>query len=232
MDRAFIENNQIVERYLTGKLPYKGAQDFEQYCRQHPEILEELKFGERVNAGLRLLEASGRPAGWEEPKLPWWRRWETTAATGVVCLGLAIWLGVLAGKYTDRKQDIAALEQRLQEGPLRAPGDAQTLRLTPDRAGPGGPALATLRIEDPTSLIELRIDVSYAKQNAFRMTFDKKDGTRVGTVYNLLRDSNGELRMAVNSSALRAGDYKVSIVGIPFRGNPVPVGWMTIKVVQ
>ena len=29
MDREFIEKNQIVERYLTGKLPPRGVTDFE-----------------------------------------------------------------------------------------------------------------------------------------------------------------------------------------------------------
>ena len=38
MDRQFIAENQIVERYLTGRLPPKGMMDFEQYCRRHPEL--------------------------------------------------------------------------------------------------------------------------------------------------------------------------------------------------
>jgi len=36
MDRDFIARNQIVERYLSGKLPIKGATDFERFCREEP----------------------------------------------------------------------------------------------------------------------------------------------------------------------------------------------------
>lgn len=230
MDRSFIENNQIVERYLAGKLPFKGAQDFEQYCREHPEVLEELKFGEHVNAGLRLLEASGRPLDWQEPKPVWWRRWETLAAVAAACLGLAVWLFVLSGKYTERGKQIAVLQQSLREGPIQAPTDAQTLRVMPGRSGPGSAAVVNVRLKNPPDLLELRIDLSYARQTIFRVTLDKKDDTRIGTIHNLMRDSNGEVRLAMNTSALRAGEYKVSILGVSLRGNPVPVGWMTIVV--
>src|SRR5580765_7008234 len=61
MDRDFIARNQVVERYLSGRLPLKGATEFEQFVHRHPEILDEIGLPERVNAGLRLLEASGKP---------------------------------------------------------------------------------------------------------------------------------------------------------------------------
>ena len=37
MDRDFIARNQIVERYLSGRLPIKGATDFERFCKENPE---------------------------------------------------------------------------------------------------------------------------------------------------------------------------------------------------
>src|SRR5207302_990491 len=70
MDRDFIARNQIVERYLSGRLPLKGATDFERFCREHPELLDEIGLPERVNAGLRLLEASGKPEPWQESARP------------------------------------------------------------------------------------------------------------------------------------------------------------------
>ena len=59
MDRDFIARNQVVERYLSGRLPLKGATEFERFCRENPDVLDELGLAERVNAGLRLLDASG-----------------------------------------------------------------------------------------------------------------------------------------------------------------------------
>jgi hypothetical protein len=47
MDRDFIARNQVVERYLSGRLPIKGATDFERFCRDNPELLDELGIPER-----------------------------------------------------------------------------------------------------------------------------------------------------------------------------------------
>src|SRR5450631_154892 len=49
-DRKFIEDHQLVERYLEGKLPFKGAQDLEKWCRANPEYLNELKLSDRAHA--------------------------------------------------------------------------------------------------------------------------------------------------------------------------------------
>ena len=42
MDREFIIKNQIVERYLAGRLPPKGVTDFERLIRSRPQLIDEL----------------------------------------------------------------------------------------------------------------------------------------------------------------------------------------------
>src|SRR5262245_33865531 len=72
MDRDFIIKNQIVERYLAGRLPPKGVTDFEKLIRSRPALIEELGLAEKVNAGLRLLDAAGVAEPWaEKPKKFW-----------------------------------------------------------------------------------------------------------------------------------------------------------------
>ena len=66
-DRKFIEDHKLVERYLENKLPFKGARDLENWCRAHPEYLNELKLFERAQTSLKLLEASGQPLDLREP---------------------------------------------------------------------------------------------------------------------------------------------------------------------
>ena len=74
MDREFIERNQIVERYLAGRLPPRGALEFERFCAQHPDLLDSIGLPARVHAGLRLLEAGGKPEPWAEKKRPVWEK--------------------------------------------------------------------------------------------------------------------------------------------------------------
>jgi len=47
---------------------------------------------------------------------------------------------------------------------------------------------------------------------------------------NLLKDSNGELRVTLNSTGLAAGTYNVRIEALPPRGIPIPIGWLILDV--
>ena len=237
MDRAFIEKHQIIERYLAGKLPFQAVQEFERFCRDNPELLDELEFPERLNAGLRLLEASGRqpaPLGPEEPEratVQWWRRIEVTAGLAALSAVALICLWVLGIKYAERGDQIQVLEQRVEHGALQAPTRRRTINLTPSRV-PTSRVGLTLQLRETSELIELLINVSSTRHNTYRVTLEKKDVARVGTVHNLLRDSNGNLRFIFNGSALRPGEYKVTIEGLAARGASVPVGWLNIRVAQ
>src|ERR1700691_5833508 len=89
MDREFILRNQIVERYIGGQLPLKGAQDFERFCREHPQLLDEIALTDRINAALRLLDAGGRATPWERHSKPWWQQLPALIGTAVLALILA-----------------------------------------------------------------------------------------------------------------------------------------------
>src|SRR6266404_2210489 len=73
-DAKFIEDHKLIDRYLEGKLPAKGARDLENWCRANPAYLEALNLSQRTQASLQLLEACGAPLDLTEPKPPWWKR--------------------------------------------------------------------------------------------------------------------------------------------------------------
>ncbi len=232
MNPEFIEKNQIVERYLAGKLPFQGRQDFERYCRENPDVLEKIQLADRLHAGMRLLEASGRAPGWQEAKPVWWQRREILFAfLGLgICLLIGLW--ILGAYYADRGKQIAVLQAKLEAGPLHPPTKTRSIRIQPDRNGPSARPSLSLQVKEFPDLIELRVDLSYTRLNAFRFTIDKRNQARAGSIYNVLRDSNGDARFAFNTSALTPGDYAVVIEGVPARGNRVPVGWFTVRVVE
>src|SRR6187551_893385 len=110
MDREFIIKNQIVERYLAGRLPPKGVTDFERLIRSRPELIEELGLPDRVNAGLRLLDAAGIAEPWaEKPKKYWEKPAFTFAAAGVAAAALIATL-VLALQVSSRNDAITRLK--------------------------------------------------------------------------------------------------------------------------
>ena len=80
-------------------------------------------------------------------------------------------------------------------------------------------------------LMDVHIDMNYTnKLTQFRMFVDKKDQGRALILNNLFKDSNGELRMTLNSTGLAVGTYNVRIEGLPFRGSPIPLGWLLLEV--
>ena len=228
MDPKFIEDNQIIEKYLAGRLPLRGQLDFERFCLEHPELIDELKLAERLHRGMRLLEAGGR-ADVLEPKEKPWQQAKYLVGAGVFVLALIIGLIVLGSKYAGERATVAGLERQLVMGPLKAPSELRTVLVKPDRVPTDRAHLSVYGGEHP-QLIEMKVDVSHALQNAFRVTIDKKDQARVGVIDRVLRDSNGQLKFTFNTSGVSPGLYRFRIEGITMRGDIIPTAWLNVQV--
>lgn len=229
MDRDFIARNQIVERYLSGRLPLKGATDFERFCRDNPEVLDELGLPERVNAGLRLLEASGKPEPWQEVKPPFWQKpqFSISLAAAVLVLGVSLWW--VANDSAAKSLRITKLQSQVVERPLDPATSTREIRLLPSREGSSNTP-AIMIGGGSAQLADLKIDESRSPHKVFRVTIDRIDQGRVAVISELGKDSNGHLRLALNSSALGPGSYQFTIEGLNWRGDPEPDSWITIGI--
>jgi hypothetical protein len=231
MDRDFVARNQVVERYLSGRLPLKGATDFERFCHQHPELLDEIGLPERVNAGLRLLEASGKPEPWQEAARPLWQKPQAILGLGAAALVLAGALAIVAAGSAAKSQRITALQKQALERPLDPATSTREIRLLPSRSGASNTPAINIGGGN-VQLADFKIDESRSPYHLFRVTIDRIDQGRVGVITNLTKDSNGHLRIALNSSALGPGNYQLTIEGLSWRGEPEPDSWITIGIVR
>jgi hypothetical protein len=229
MDRDFIARNQIVERYLSGKLPLKGATDFEKFCSENPELLDELGLPARVNAGLRLLEAAGKPEPWQEPPKRFWEKPYLAIGLGIATLCLAIALTIVASGNSDKARHITKLERQVADQPLSPATSTRTVRLLPSfKGGSNSPAVVLGGAN--AQLADLKIDVSRSAFRNFRITIDRIDQGRVAILHNLAKDSNGHLNIALNTSALGPGNYQLTIEGISWKGEVEPDAWITVGI--
>jgi hypothetical protein len=80
------------------------------------------------------------------------------------------------------------------------------------------------------NLAELRIGVGYVPATLFRVTIKREDGTYFARLDNQLKDSNGDLRIAVNSSAFAAANYDVELESVNLRGDTELVGRLRLRV--
>jgi len=229
MDRDFIARNRIVELYLSGRLPARGATVFEQYCRQNPQILDEIGLPERVHAGLRLLEASGKPEPWQEKPKGFWERPYVPLVLAALVLVLGGAALALNRQLSVQTHQVSVLHQLVVDQPLDAAATTSSVDIQPTHAGPAA-AIATVIGGATAQLVNLKIDMTHSDFRAFRVTIDRKDQGRVAVLNNLIKDSNGELGFALNSSALGAGLYQLTIEGLDWRGDPQPDSWAAITI--
>ncbi len=131
MDREFIARNHIVELYLSGRLPIRGATVFERFCRENPQILDEIGLPERVHTGLRLLEASGKPEPWQEKPKQFWERPYIPAALSALVLLLGIALLILNRQLSEQTHKVTALHQLVTDQPLDAATGTVSIDLQP-----------------------------------------------------------------------------------------------------
>jgi hypothetical protein len=231
MDRDFIARNQVVERYLSGKLPIKAATDFERYCKEHPKLLDEMGLPERVNAGLRLLEASGKPEPWQEASKPLWQQPSVVLGIAGFAAALAVTLALVAVSSSNKTHKILELQRQVTDRTLDAATSTRVIRLLPSRSGASSSPAITIGGAE-AQLVDFRIDESRSPYKDFRVTIDRVDQGRVMVIDNLTKDSNGHLRVAVNSSAFGPGNYQLTIEGLTMRLEPQPDSWVTIGIAQ
>ena len=229
MDRDFIARNQVVERYFSGRLPLKAATEFERFCRENPGVLDELGLAERVNAGLRLLEASGKPEPWQEAKKPFWQKPQMTIGLATLVIGLGIALTFAMNDGAAKAQRINKLQSQAVERPLDPATSTREIRLLPSREGGSNTPAITIG-GGPAQLVDFKIDESRSPYKIFRVTIDRIDQGRVAVISELGKDSNGHLRIALNSSALGPGNYQLTIEGLTWKGDAEPDSWITIGI--
>jgi hypothetical protein len=254
VDRHPLQDTQVVEHYLSGELTMRQARAFEQYCLEHPEVLKELPIPVRLKARLAREpvahsetglfpaipsgttraaidaaendfdqpdehQASQRGAGRAN-------RWLASCAAIalIAAIGTVIAYRTKANALT---QQIETLVRDQRNSRMHAPGSVQTYRIQPVRARPEQSTL-TPGWPVPPQWMELHVDVSKEKYNQFQVTIDNIDQGRLLQLKRLARDSNRELRLALNSSAFGPGEYLFKIDGYTWRGQTEEVGWLRL----
>ena len=179
---------------------------------------------------LPLPPPPGPPLPVEPAEIAWWQRPNTVAGLAVValsCVVLAIAGKIAADRANDRAAAAAAEVRTLT---LRAASSERALRIAPNRRSWSAAPDTTIRWPDPPQLLELYLPVAYSSYRSFALTIDKVDHGRAMVIERIMPDSNGELRLALNSSAFGPGEYRIRIEGYDGRGQRTDAGWVRLKV--
>jgi hypothetical protein len=256
MDRKYIENEHVVDRYLSGELTVREAREFEQFCLDNPQFMSSLPIPVRLKARLSRRPADDGEAGEfaalpssatraameaaddgfdpDEARAEMRRSFIGDGINRIVLIGLlgavvaaggfAVMYALKASALTEQLQ---GAKKELTAIQMQAPGRQQRYRFQPVKGKPAEPTVA-LGWLTPAELMDLTIDATEGKMTQFQITIDKSDGVRVMQVKRIMRDSNKEIRLSLNSSAFGPGDYLVRIDAYNWRGQTEEYGWFML----
>lgn len=254
MDQQSIKEQRIVDRYLAGDLTVREARQFEKYCLEHPDVLQDMPIPVRLKARLSrqplehsetgmfqtipssvtIAATEGLDSDAEDDAPARVVRHAVGASKGLVYSLLAAVALLAAGTvlYGLRARSLAAelqhLKQSVQKSQLQAPSNVQNFKVQLNRGGVPVEPTISLGWPEPAQLLELSIDTAELAYAQYQITIQKRDDARLLVLRRVARDSNRELRLALNSSAFGPGQYVFKVEGYTWRGQLEPAGWITV----
>jgi hypothetical protein len=106
------------------------------------------------------------------------------------------------------------LEKRAAEGFIQPPSSTRTIKVEPRN-----PRRISIDGGGLPQRIDFLINARTDRYHRFRVSLVREDGTLILHADQLLRDSNYDLRLSINSSVLPDGNYRIRIEGYPRRGE-------------
>lgn len=249
MDHDILDAENVAERYVTGRLSSAEAARFEEHYLDCPQCCARIEAAERLGRGLARVaaEADRRPASRSRPTPAWGL---AAAALLTVALLPAGWafreVGLLsadlkttgaalalaraaeAGKppvaleteLRKTRSDLAALARELA-GSRKPLLNLPILALAPLRGGSGDGPVRTLTLPREPGWVALWVEPG-DEYPAYRVTLTDARGTAVFTAPRLAQNDLGALFVAVHSTSLPPGDYRLAVDGLGGRAGDAP----------
>ena len=151
---------------------------------------------------------------------PWIERlspYRLAIAAGGAFLLLLVALGWVAWRWGVAEDRMALMQKQAEAGFLQAPSSTRTVRVDLRAAG----AVAVGGRDFPER-IDLRLNARTDRYARFRVSLLRADGTLLLHADQLVRDSNQDLRLSLNTSLLPAGRYVLRVEGYGRGGKLEP----------
>ncbi len=126
----------------------------------------------------------------------------------VLIFALAVALAWVAWRLGVAEDRMAMLQAQADAGFLKAPTTSRTVRI--DLRAPGTVSVGGGEFPER---VDLRVNARSERHARFRASLARDDGTLLFHADQLVRDSNQDLRLSLNTSILPRGDYELRVEG-------------------
>jgi len=198
MDRQYIRDHSVIERYLSGTLTADEEQAFEEAYLGDSELLNELEAAERLRDGIKRIG----PGGLEHSR----PRWQQTFGSPRYAMAASVLLAVSLGFSTMMYRD----NQR-----LRASGGSESSRITQIIAVDTVRGTNAMTIPAPAQDEWTVLQFDVVAYDTYRGVLTRRDGDRSETLWSrsdLQPRSDGTILIGPGRP-LQPGSYEVQIDG-------------------
>lgn len=233
MNHDYVEDNQVADLYLMGRLDDEESARFEEHYVGCAACLDRLELAAGFQAGLRQVAAEDvaqAVVAQHTGLMAWLSRVASSRRTGLLAATLLVILVLPLGLLYQRERGVSAeLAARLEES-LAPQGNVPivslgTQRGAPDPAGP----VDRLRLPASPRRLVLYLELPDAGFESYGAVLLRAGGDEVWRGDGLLPDARDALAVSLHSSFLEEGDYTLLVEGHA-AGEPVRVARFAFRV--
>ena len=194
MDRNYVSENQIVDRYLRDDLTDEERVAFEEFYLSDQETLAELELAEKLQLGLQDCASQGLLEA-ESP--PGWLRRTITSPQWAAAASVLLVVSIGYSGFLQRQLQTDTTVAGTQLIPLIMTRSPEAVRVEPG---------------DPGNWVVLLVDPGFEPYDAYRATLvDGSSGEIVWDVAGLQPGYEDLLAVGVAGSVLQSGQYSLRV---------------------
>ena len=233
MDRRYIKENQIIDRYLMNKLSTKEMEAFERIFLEDPEVVQEIELRKRFIRGIRNADRTGLFQFDNSKSLGIWRWLPVTFPSfpTVAAVSAAILLMVAILQYSQIGRLESVNEKQVNQIRQMMAPQANTLLVPLRRTrGPSAGSEPVIRVHLPSSVeqVILELDIEPLSFDNYRFKLER-EGT--GRLWSGESDSIPPA-IVLPAGLLVPGDYYLRIDGAGSGEELAPVAQFSFTVLE
>jgi hypothetical protein len=229
MDHWSIENENVAERYVAGKLPADEAAGFEEHYLDCPECIARVEDAARLHRGLQRVALEEATATARRLSLAGILTALIRSRQGA--LGLTVLLALVALPAALGVWQIGRLRHDLQAA-RRPQGNTAVYPLSPFRSSaldPGPVHPIPLPAQPGWIVLSLETGAGYP---SYRATLLGTGDRVLWQASGLQPDPSGSVHLSLHSTFLSPGDYVLRLEGLSQSGEPAPVARFPLRVTR